>query len=119
MRLISQNGNYDVPYEKVVVTTSFLNRNKIIVQEPGATGDWIPMAEYSSKEKVKKALCLLHEAYAGTVLVRNLELSEDAAEIFKTAHANMIFASADNQEPKIEFLNNRIFRFPKDEDIEV
>lgn len=119
MRLISQNGYYDVPYEKVVVTISFLNRNKIIVQEPGATNDWISMAEYSSGEKVKKALRLLHEAYAGTVLIQNLELSEDAAEILKRAHANMTFASLDNQEPKIEFLNNRIFRFPKDEDIEV
>ena len=119
MRLISQNGDYDVPYEKVVVTTSSLNRNKIIVQKPGATGDWIPMAEYSSEEKVKKALCSLYEAYAGTALIWNLKLSEDAAEVFKRAHANMIFASVDNQEPKIEFLNNRIFRFPKDDDIEV
>ena len=119
MRLISQNGNYDVPYEKVAVTTSFLFGNKIFVQEPGATGDWIPMAEYSSEEKVKKALRLLHEAYSGTVLIRNLELSEDAVEIFKMAHSNMIFTSVDNQEPKIEFLNNRIFRFPNDKDIEV
>ena len=58
MRLISQNGNYDVPYEKVVVTTSFLNRKKIVAHEPSKADDWIPMAEYSSEEKVKN--CFEH-----------------------------------------------------------
>ena len=65
MRVISQDGTMDVPYEMVVIqrfrnAIYFLNRNLTGVE--GLIND-IALAEYSTKEKAIKALKMLSEVY--------------------------------------------------------
>lgn len=63
MRVISQDGTIDVPYEMVVIqkykkAVYFLNRNLA-----GAEGIDIKLAEYSTEAKAIKAMEMLREAF--------------------------------------------------------
>ena len=65
MRVISQDGTIDVPYEMVVIQrfeedVYFLNRNLTGVEN--LIND-ITLAEYSTKEKAIKAMEMLRKAY--------------------------------------------------------
>ena len=65
MRVISQDGTIDIPYEMVVVkrfgnAVYFLNRNLAGVENQVRD---IELAEYSTEEKAKKAMEELRYAY--------------------------------------------------------
>lgn len=65
MRVISQDGTIDVPYEMVVIqrfegTVYFLNRNLTGVEN--LIND-ITLAEYSTEAKALKAMEMLREQY--------------------------------------------------------
>lgn len=65
MRIISQDGTLDIPYEQVIIQRFkekiyFLNKN-IIGSEPPIINDLI--ASYSNEEKAKKAMEILHNTY--------------------------------------------------------
>lgn len=65
MRIISQDGTFDIPYEMVVIQRFeekiyFLNQNLAGVD--GVTSD-LEIAEYSGEEKAKKAMEELREQY--------------------------------------------------------
>lgn len=65
MRVISQDGTLDIPYEHVVIQRFkgeiyFLNKNLIGVEQ--LCGDMV-IAEYSTEEKAKKAMEMLREQY--------------------------------------------------------
>ena len=61
MRLISQNGAIDVPYEMSAIRN---DDNLIILCMIGDTGKGSVIATYSTSEKAQKAMEMLHEAYA-------------------------------------------------------
>lgn len=69
MRIISQNGTIDLPYESVGVSINNINETDIIaypaVEYTGKNGYWI-LATYSTNEKAKKAVELLRDAYIGS-----------------------------------------------------
>lgn len=60
MRLISQNGEFDVPYEIASLsrTENIIRAYVPMVGEKGTV-----MARYSTDEKAKKAMEMLHRAY--------------------------------------------------------
>lgn len=65
MRVISQDGTIDVPYEMVVIQrfrngVYFLNRNLTGIEE--LVND-IELAEYSTESKAIKAMEMLREVY--------------------------------------------------------
>ena len=65
MRVISQDGTLDIPYEMVVIQRFeekiyFLNQNLAGVE--GVTSD-LAIAGYSTEQKTKKAMKMLREAY--------------------------------------------------------
>lgn len=65
MRVISQDGTFDIPYEMVVIQRFeekiyFLNQNLAGVD--GVTSD-LEIAGYSTEEKAKKAMEELREQY--------------------------------------------------------
>lgn len=65
MRLISQDGTIDVPYEQVVIqrfkkSIYFLNKNLTGIEQPISD---MEMASYSSEEKAKKAMEMLHNEW--------------------------------------------------------
>lgn len=68
MRIISQKGlpvETDMPYEKVAVSQSMKEPNKIIAWDVAAgENNIILMAEYSAQEKAEKTMQMLHDNYA-------------------------------------------------------
>ena len=61
----------DIPYEKVVISQSMIEPNKIVAWDFfGGEDNIILMAEYSTPEKAEKAMQMLHEAYTGAPFVR-------------------------------------------------
>lgn len=121
MRVISQDGTIDMPYEEVIVQRFksriyFLNKNLTGV-EP-LTND-MRIAEYSTEEKAKKAMEMLRDAYIGTpIVMQNVDISEDVAREFERLKKCGIMVQTENQPSKIECISNAIFQFPAEEELE-
>ena len=79
------------------------------------------MAEYGSKEKAKKAMEMLRDAYVGMpIVMQNVDVSEDVVKQFeKLKNSGIIVQTMNNEPSKVEYVNNCIFQFPKDDEIEV
>ena len=118
MRLISQNGAIDVPYEM----SSIRNDDGLIVLcMAGETGKGSVIATYSTSEKAQKAMDMLRTAYTGR-FVTNADLSdnfnEQLKELMKGGFGTVIVK--DTNDSRVEFNNlNGYFQFPQDEDVEV
>lgn len=72
MRVISQDGTIDIPYEEVIIQRFqrdiyFLNKNLVGVEQ--LVSDMV-IAKYSTKEKAKKAMEELRYAYMCHTLVK-------------------------------------------------
>lgn len=86
MRVISQDGTIDVPYEEVIIQRFrsgiyFLNKNLTGV-EP--FNDDMQIAEYSTEEKAKKAMEMLRKAYVGRIVMfQNVEPTDELKEMPK------------------------------------
>lgn len=97
MRIISQDGTIDVPYNLFSLSVACGKYKDVEyaciychnISAPHGT----KLAEYSSKEKALKAMKTLRKAYAGMPIT--------------------IYPS------KMVFTNNAIFQFPQDDEIEV
>ena len=114
MRVISQHGNVDLPYEQIVVCHAM---ESVIAL---CNGEKYVLGEYSSKEKAYKAMEMLREVYVGMpIVMQNVDISEDAARKFERLKKCGIMVKTENQPSKVDFINNAIFQFPQDEEIEV
>ena len=114
MRVISQHGNVDLPYEQIVVCHAMESVLALY------NGEKYVLGEYSSKEKAYKAMEMLREAYVGMpIVMQNVDISEDVAEEFERLKKCGIMVRAENQPSKVDFINNAIFQFPQDNEIEV
>lgn len=123
MRIISQNGAIDVPYENFVF--GILKDNCIVavrdtVARPSEVCQGI-VAEYSTEAKAQKAMEMLRTAYTGR-FVTNADISDDfneqLKELMKGGFGTVIVK--DRYDSRVEFNNlNGYFQFPKDEDVEV
>ncbi len=126
MRLISQDGTIDIPYENVMLEESYV----------GIYGDGLArrdieayfalqerhkcIALYSSEEKAKKAMEMLRETYIGMpIVMQNVDVSEDMAKKFERLKKCGVVVRAEDQPSKVEYINNAVFQFPQDEEIEV
>ena len=121
MRLISQDGTSDVPYERYsvcVIKNEYRNIYHIVCDHSEAS--YRRLAEYSTEEKAKKAMEMLRETYIGMpIVMQNVDVSEDMAREFERLKKCGVVVRADNQPSKVEYINNVIFQFPQDEEIEV
>lgn len=123
MRIISQDGTIDVPYEQVVIQRFkteiyFLNKNLTGVEQ---LTDDIEIASYSTESKAQKAMEMLRISYTGR-FVTNADIPEDfnerLQELMKGGFGTVIVK--DTNDSRVEFNNlNGYFQFPKDEDVEV
>lgn len=98
MRVVSQDGKIDVPYEMVVIQRFkceiyFLNKNLTGVEQ--LCSDMV-IATYSTKEKAIKAMEMLRELY----LLKTEVHSDYNCHHYKVAL-------------------NKVFQFPQDNEIEV
>ena len=120
MRVISQDGTIDMPYEEVIIQRFkskiyFLNKNLTGV-EP--LTDDMQIAEYSKEEKAKKAMEMLRDTYqyGKRVAVPKFDESgidkEDDITLYNTRLINDFFKGG-------TYVPTKVFQFPKDEDVEV
>ena len=118
MRIISQNGAIDVPYEMSAIRN---DDGLIILCMAGETGKGSVIARYSTSEKAQKAMDMLRIAYTGR-FVTNTDISDDfeeqLKELMKGGFGTVIVK--DTNDSRVEFNNlNGYFQFPQDDEIEV
>lgn len=126
MRIISQTGKTDVPYENFVF--SILNSSggnygivavKNVAEPPEVFLNSL-IATYSTEAKALKAMEMLREAYIGMpIIMQNVDISENMAKEFERLKKCGVIVQAENQPSKVDFINNAIFQFPQDDEIEV
>lgn len=118
MRLISQDGMIDVPYEQVSVELRdcdiwcgyYPTLSQHLISKKFAT--------YSNTDKALKVMEMLRNAYVGMpVIVQNVEIADEVIE--KLKKQNVIYAKFPEEKSSIEYVNNAIFKFPADEEEDV
>ena len=108
MRVISQDGTIDVPYEMVVIQRFeediyFLNRNLTGVED--LISD-IRLAKYSTEEKAIEAMEMLREVYAGMpIVIQNVNTPKGTLKTLEVVQGCGT--------------SNIVFQFPQDDEIEV
>ena len=122
MRVISQDGTIDIPYELSAVTIGHkvdfskfdINiRSKLLDERPCI------VAIYSTEEKAKKAMEMLRDAYIGMpIVMQNVDISEGVMKEFERLKKCGIVVQTENQPSKIEYISNAIFQFPTEEELE-
>ena len=120
MRVISQDGTIDIPYELSAVTIGHkvdlskfnINiRSKLLDERPCI------VAIYSTEEKAKKAMEMLRDTYqyGKRVAVPKFDESgidkEDDITLYNTRLINDFFKGG-------TYVPTKVFQFPKDEDVE-
>lgn len=110
MRIISQNGNVDLPYEKFVL--GIIKDNKITccrecVAPPYEIYNGI-IAEYSSKEKALKAMEMLREQHEKVAFLKTIINTEKGASFVRGLSEN-----------DFDKMTQNYFQFPKDDEVEV
>lgn len=108
MRVISQDGTIDIPYEEVIIQRFeskiyFLNKNLTGV-EP--LNDDMDIATYSTEEKAKKAMEMLRERHTDNVFCR--EDIQYKAEIMLDEGLDIV---------REMMMKCEYFRFPKDDEV--
>ena len=116
MRLISQNGEFDVPYE---ITPLSRTGNIIRIYIPISGEKGTIMVAYSTEKKAEKAMEMLRKVYTGMFLAQNVEMSDDDyEECIKMAARGFGIIKTMVNSPDIKFEPaNIVFRFPKDDEV--
>ncbi|HBC99825.1 MAG TPA: hypothetical protein DC053_11480 [Lachnoclostridium sp.] len=118
MRIVSQNGKIDVPYEMTALRAT---DNHIRMCMVGDTGKGSLLAEYSSPEKVQKAMEMLRMGYVGlmpSLIISDRGFSQTDLEDLKQSMVGGQIIRAGTDSVEYHMLP-RIFRFPADDEIEV
>lgn len=106
MRVISQDGTIDVPYEMVVV---YVECESVIAK----VGDKrYVMGSYSTEKKAIKAMEMLREQYSRIEIIKVLASGscEHMEESLKPEELKDILK---------KYINMEVFQFPQDDEIEV
>ena len=102
MRVISQHGNVDLPYEQIVVCHAM---ESVIALY---NGEKYVLGEYSSKEKAYKAMEMLRERHTDNVFCR--EDIQYKAEIMLDEGLDIV---------REMMMKCEYFQFPKDDEVKV
>lgn len=110
MRIISQDGAIDMPYEEVIIQRFssriyFLNKNLTGVE---SLSDDMQIAKYSTEAKAVKAMEMLRKAYENNMFyhcMANTKRFEEAQNILSVEQFRKATAE--------------YFQFPQDDEIEV
>ena len=121
MRLVSQdgmNGIYDIPYEKCLVYI-YGDKKTIKVQPLGEVDSEYVFATYSTESKALKVMEMLRDALAGKFVFKNVDLDDSVFELLKEWKSKGVVVKTNDDTQDVQYINNAIFQFPKDEEIEV
>ena len=118
MRIISQSGT-DYPYEQICIQ---MMNNQINCKT--CNSDRVDLlASYSSAEKARKAMEMLHMGYVGlmpSLIISDRGISPADLEKFKQSMAGSQIMVSSERHGHIEYyMLPRIFRFPADDEMEV
>nr|DAT22384.1 MAG TPA: hypothetical protein [Bacteriophage sp.] len=102
MRVISQHGNVDLPYEQIVVCHAMENVTALHNEKEYVLG------KYSSQEKAYKAMEMLRKVYENNVFYHCTANSKRFEEV------QSILSEEQFQKTTTEY-----FQFPQDDEIEV
>ena len=125
MRILSQDGKIDVNYDLVALVSCYKCKDgngwfEICMYSGALSAKNVRMAKYSTEEKARKAMEMLHEAYTGIPLIlQNVDISDDVMEMFKKWKKQGICVVSENQPSKVEYVGNILFQFPQNNEIEV
>lgn len=116
MRVISQDGTIDVPYEYVALVVSGGkykdSEYACIYCHNISTPHGTRLAEYSSKEKAIKAMEILREQYSRIEIIKAL-----ASGTCK--HMEESLKPEEFKDILKKYINMEVFQFPQDDEIEV
>ena len=102
MRVISQHGNVDLPYEQIVVCHAM---ESVIALY---NGEKYVLGEYSSKEKAYKAMEMLREHHEKVTFLKTIINTEKG-----TSFASRLSIT------EFDEMTQNYFQFPKDDEVEV
>lgn len=102
MRVISQDGNVDLPYEQIVVCHAM---ESVIALY---NGEKYVLGKYSSKEKAYKAMEMLRKSYENNEFYHHTSTTDTFKDV-----ANLL----SNEE--FDKATRECFQFPQDDEIEV
>nr|DAH59185.1 MAG TPA: hypothetical protein [Caudoviricetes sp.] len=123
MRVISQDGTIDVPYDYFSLSI-FSGKYKDVevayiychnLSSPNGT----KLAEYSTEEKAVKAMEMLREAYAGKPKLNVDEIPNLTPQEFGEKLGIGDILLCDKVNADVSFSSNYYFQFPQDDEIEV
>lgn len=103
MRIISQDGMYDFPYDNTCISLDIRNKKKIIAWSFCSDNEVIYIATYSTEHKALKAMEMLREEY----------------QKYYSNNGGGMMATAEFYVQPFAFNHPKVFQFPKDEEIEV
>ena len=102
MRVISQHGNVDLPYEQIVVCHAMESVIALYNEKEYVLG------KYSSKEKAYKAMEMLREHNEGVIFLKTIINTEKCTPFIRNL-----------SKTDFDKLTQNYFQFPQDDDVEV
>ena len=105
MRVISQDGTIDMPYEMSIVWCE--DSGAVLLQPIGETGEYQTFAKYSTEEKAKKAMEMLRDAYGNNEFYHHIANSEHFTEFTQALSEEMLKKAT-----------TEYFQFPTEEELE-
>lgn len=105
MRIISQDGTMDMPYE---MSTMWCDDGAVLLQPIGEIGEYQTFAKYSTEEKAIKAMEMLRKVYENNVFYHCTAGSKRFEEVQRIL-----------SEEQFRKATTEYFQFPQDDEIEV
>lgn len=125
MRILSQDGKIDLPYENFSLS---ITQDNCIVAARDVVARPTEMligvvAKYSTEAKARKAMEMLREAYCGVIYLKhadyevdNIDLAQELEEKIKEEMSKPHFLEVTPKNPVVEC---KVFQFPSDDEVEV
>lgn len=106
MRILSQNGKIDIPYERVCLEVS--DSGKIFAQGDiwGAEDNYIEVAAYENEAKARKAMEVLHGAFENYDWIKTTGNSDEIKQAARILN-----------EKQFNKMTSSYFQFPADDEV--
>ena len=118
MRLISQDGGVDIPYEMSALSIgNFLGKTVIYVSSKLLDEKPFLIASYSSKEKALKVMEDLKKAYSGFPMIIGDDMLKTENDFGKLKNIFLTEVIECPKDSKVEYLGSLTFRFPKNDEV--
>lgn len=108
MRILSQDGRTDFPYERVCLEVS--DSGKIFAQGDiwGAEDNYIEAARYSTEAKARKAMEMLRVSFENYDWIKSTGNSEELKQVARMFNHD-----------EFKKMTSSYFQFPADDEVEV